>query len=511
MTSAAGRRPAAPAPNLSGVNERSDVVVRTLADVLAGRDRAPVWRSAATRRLAVVSGWAGFALIAFAALAALVVAGHARTSGSQPSVPHAPGLFGWLAVGLAVAAALPVAPRYGLLAWRIAFLGVLVTPLIPGQTDADGGYYAILAVTFAVAGVRYGPRYAWCMWVLSLIPVWLWTGPDWVYPAVNTGWLALLAAATHAVSYWRRDRRALAAQKALAEEQRERAERQRERNAVLEERARIAREMHDVVAHHMSMIAVQAETAPYRLAGSGSGSGEPGDTAAAGLPQPVAAEFAALSEAARAALTEMRRLLGVLRSDNARPASASIAPSASASASAATPAASLSDNSKKMGQEGTAGYAELAPQPRLNDIPGLVETARRAGAQVTLSLPEAADRPVPAAVGLAAYRIVQESLSNAARHAPGARISVTVEAAAGRVRVSVLNGPPSHATPPVSPNGTGHGLVGMRERAELLGGTLDAGPVPDGGFAVRATLLAGDTSGLAGERDGAPEASGDRA
>ena len=473
------------APNLCVVNERADVVVRTLADVLIRRDRTPAWRSSRTRRLAVASAWAGFAVLAIAPLTAVIVVGQEPTATPHPDLPQGWGAIGWLAVGLAVAAALPLAPRFGLLAWRIAFLGVLAGPLIPGQTHADAGYYAVLAVTFAVAGLRYGPRYTWCLWALSLIPVWLWTGPDWVYPAVNTGWLALLAAATHAVSYWRRDRQALTAQKALAEQeaaraeqqreraeqQRERAERQRERNAVLEERARIAREMHDVVAHHMSMIAVQAETAPYRLAGTGTGTDAiDAGAAGTGLPQPVAAEFAALSEAARDALTEMRRLLGVLRSDG-----------------------TSGDSSKKIKRPGEP-TAELAPQPRIEDIPGLVDTARRAGAQVTLSMPDAADRPVPAAVGLAAYRIVQESLSNAARHAPGARISVTVAESAGTVRVTVVNGPPAHAGPAGAPNGTGHGLAGMRERAELLGGTLDAGPVRDGGFAVRATLLAGDIS-----------------
>jgi signal transduction histidine kinase len=294
------------------------------------------------------------------------------------------------------------------------------------------------------------------MWGLTLIPVWLWTGPDWVYPAVNTGWLALLAVAVHALSYWRRDRQALTAQTALtqqqaarAEQQRERAERQRERNAVLEERARIAREMHDVVAHHMSMIAVQAETAPYRVPD---------------LTEPAQKEFAAVSEAARDALTEMRRLLGVLRSDS-----------------------TTSDNSKKSDER--AGSAELAPQPRLEDVPELVETARRAGARVALDMPDSA-RLVPPGVGLAAYRIVQESLSNAARHAPGARISVLIETEPSFVRVSVTNDPPV-GTPPEA-DGTGHGLAGMQERAALLGGELSAGPESGGGFAVRALLPAGE-------------------
>lgn len=318
------------------------------------------------------------------------------------------------------------------MAWGIAFLAVLFTPLIPGQNRVTTGYYMALAVTFAVAGFRYGPRYAWGMWAAMCVPVWLWTFSNVVYPLVDTGLLALLAAVLHAVWYWRRDRRALTAQTALAE-------RQRERNAVLTERARIAREMHDVVAHHMSMIAVRAETAPYRVPE---------------LPEPARKEFAALSEAARESLTDMRRLLGVLRSD--------------------IPA----DASDECG-------GALAPQPGLDDVGELIETARRAGAEVALDMPEPAPG-VPGSVGLAAYRIVQESLSNAARHAPGARISVTIEEKPSSVRISVVNGPAAGLPPPG--RGAGHGLSGMRERAVLLGGELSAGPGPGGGFEVGAVL-----------------------
>ncbi len=402
-----------------------------LAHVLAGRDRVPTWRSAATRRTAALLGWLGFALLAASALAAVSI-------GRQHGQGVHAGLAGWLAVALAVSAALPLAPRRALLAWRIAFLGVLVTPLVPGQTRADAGYYAVLAVVYAVAGLRYGgPALCW-MAALTLIPVWLWTGPDWAYPARLTGGLVLLAAALQGVASWRRDRRALARQTRTAEFA-------RERSAVLEERARIARELHDVVAHHLSMIAVQAETARYRLAA------RPGATGTGTeLPEPVLAEFAALSGAAREALTEMRRLLGVLRAD----------------------------------------HADLVPQPRLDDLPDLVDAARRAGAAVTLTVPDNSNRrAVPPGVGLTAYRIVQESLSNAGRHAPGAAVSVVVEQEPRTVRLTIRNGPPAAGQPKA--DGTGHGLTGMRERVALLGGSLDAGPEADGGFAVRAVLPAG--------------------
>jgi signal transduction histidine kinase len=468
-------------------------VLTVLAEVLTGRDRVPEWRGDRTRRTAMLAGWA-VALLLVGPVVALTFAGRFGHAASLAS--WQPGGLGWLAVALVVAAALPLAPRFALLAWRVAFLGALISPLIPGQSRADGGIYAVLAITLAVAGLRYGPRHLWWMIGLSLIPVWLWTGPDWVYPAVNTAWLAVLGVVVQGAAYWRRDRRELltqtehatreremaarsrelaarsrelaARERERAEQERARAEQEGERNAVLEERARIAREMHDVVAHHMSMIAVQAETAPYRLAARGTET-----------PAPVAAEFTALSAAAREALTDMRRLLGVLRSDTTVPVPSTSIPS---------------DNSKKP-------EADLAPQPRLEDIPELVETARRAGAKVTLAMPSSPPGPVSSGAGLAAYRIVQESLSNAARHAPGAEVTVTVGQSDGSLRLTVANEPPAAPRPAGNGNGDGdgdgppgHGLTGMRERAALLGGTLEAGPGDDGGFTVRARLPMGSTT-----------------
>jgi signal transduction histidine kinase len=187
----------------------------------------------------------------------------------------------------------------------------------------------------------------------------------------------------------------------------------------------------------MSLIAVRAETAPYRLTG---------------LPEPAQAEFGSLSEEAREALADMRRLLGVLRHDQ--------------------PAA-------------------LAPQPRLADLPALVDAARQAGVPVELSAPAALDQ-VPSGVGVCAYRIVQESLSNASQHAPGAAVTVSVDRDSGAVLLRVANGPGGSANPSGNENGPGHGLTGMRERVALLGGSLSAGPAPDGGFVVSAVLPLGD-------------------
>jgi signal transduction histidine kinase len=221
-------------------------------------------------------------------------------------------------------------------------------------------------------------------------------------------------------------------QRRLREEQ-ERTELEQARRTVLEERTRIARELHDVVAHHMSLIAVRAETAPYRIAG--------------GVPDPVADEFAAIAATSREALTEMRRLLGVLRSETPPP---------------------------------------TQPQPGLSDLAELARAARDAGVDVRLEMP--GTLPVPPALGLTAYRIVQEALSNARRHAAGAPVTIRLAEADGRLTVDVVNGPGTPSTAPAHDHP--QGLIGMRERATMLGGSLSARPTDDGGFAVTAVLPA---------------------
>ncbi|MCT4352870.1 sensor histidine kinase [Streptomyces sp. Je 1-79] len=210
---------------------------------------------------------------------------------------------------------------------------------------------------------------------------------------------------------------------------------ERARATLLEERARIARELHDVVAHHMSVITVQADSAPYRIPE---------------LPEAAREEFTSIAASARESLAEMRRLLMVLRSE---------------------------------GAEG-----ERAPQPGLDRVQQLIEATVRTGVPAELSMAaELGD--VPQAVDLSAYRIVQEALANVVRHAPGARTRVSVRSEDGGLTVVVVNGPAPRPTSPLEGGtGTGHGLVGMRERVRLTGGTLDTGPLPDGGFRVAARL-----------------------
>ncbi|WP_448319745.1 sensor histidine kinase [Streptomyces sp. CO7] len=215
---------------------------------------------------------------------------------------------------------------------------------------------------------------------------------------------------------------------------------ERARRTLLEERARIARELHDVVAHHMSVITVQADSAPYRVQG---------------LPPEALEEFAGIAAGAREALHEMRRLLVVLRNED------------------------------------TGG--ERAPQPGLDRLQQLVEATVRAGVPAELSL-TADPGDMDQAVELSAYRIVQEALANVVRHAPGAPTKVSLTSDGTDLTALVVNGsPPQPVAAPLEQDGTGHGLIGMRERVRLTGGTLDVGPLPDGGFRVAARLpLRGD-------------------
>jgi signal transduction histidine kinase len=208
-----------------------------------------------------------------------------------------------------------------------------------------------------------------------------------------------------------------------------------------DERLELARELHDVVAHHISMIAVQAETA--RLA-------------TPGMPAAGAQRLSEIGDTARAGLTEMRRLLGVLRED----------------AQAAMP-----------GDQST----DRQPQPGLRQLNELLDGARDtsgAAARLIVSGPPAALDP---GVELAAFRIIQEALTNARRHAPGAAIDVELHFTDDALLLRVRDNGPG---PPAAPLAGGHGLAGMRERAAAAGGGLRTGPAPGGGFLIEATLPA---------------------
>jgi signal transduction histidine kinase len=217
-------------------------------------------------------------------------------------------------------------------------------------------------------------------------------------------------------------------------ERAERAEREREEQAeaaVASERARIARELHDIIAHSVSVMVVQAEAADEMLDRD--------------RPDRARAPVWRIQETGRAALTDMRRMLGILREPDSRPA--------------------------------------LMPQPGIANLELLITQVRESGLPVAL---EVVGQPAPLTPGidLSAYRIVQEALTNALKYAGPAHARVAVRYAAGALELEVSDdgaGPP-HGT------GGGQGLVGMRERVALFGGQLEAGPAPGGGYVVRARL-----------------------
>jgi signal transduction histidine kinase len=200
------------------------------------------------------------------------------------------------------------------------------------------------------------------------------------------------------------------------------------------ERARIARELHDVVAHHISMLAVQAETARLTTPG---------------MPAAGAERLSAIGDTAREALTEMRRLLGVLREDTG-PAT-----------------------------------ADLRPQPGVGQLIELLDESRDVSATTARLIFRGPLVPLDPGVELAAYRIVQEALTNARRHAPGAAVDVEVHYTADALHLRIRDNGPG---PDSADAAAGHGLLGMRERAAAVGGELRAGAASGTGFLVQARL-----------------------
>src|SRR6185437_3650193 len=251
MTPVAGRRAPRPRPTLVGVKQQVRTMARAagrgLLQVLAGPDPAPAWRSTSARNAAIAAAVLGGILLVAAALGGTLLI--ARSLGDHPSAQDFQRPTGLLVVLFALAACLPLTVRYPLLAWRISYLLVLLGPLLPGENGLDPGSVTILLITFVIAGLRRPRAVLWWMLALMLVPVWLWTGPDWVKPAEVSLLFLGTGVLTEGAAAWRRARQALADQTRLADAE-------RARRAVLEERAKIAREMHDVVAHHMSLIVV---------------------------------------------------------------------------------------------------------------------------------------------------------------------------------------------------------------------------------------------------------------
>jgi signal transduction histidine kinase len=333
-----------------------------------------------------------------------------------------------LAVFFNVLAVLPLlaATRFPVLAAAATTFCILV---LLGAPEAPLTATSIGVLLYLVGDVVVRRGLLWGAWFLApfLVHAMAPFDGDDAGPG-SVGPLLLVAAALLVAESARKRSEAVAeldaTQEAMAESLRE--------QTAMEERARIARELHDIVAHHLSVIAVQSETA--RLTSPK-------------LSADARGRFEAIAATARDALTETRRLLGVLRED-------------------------------------VEGEADRSPQPGLEQLADLVDTARDAGADIRLIL-QGKVVPLPAGIDLAAYRILQEALTNTRRHAPGANVDVEVTYGEEALALRVRDHGPGPAEGELLP---GHGLVGMRDRATMAGGTFSAGPADGGGFVVEVTL-----------------------
>ena len=347
----------------------------------------------------------------------------------------------WLKViwPLLVGAPLALRRRAPLLGWTIIWAGISLQALITGNSPEGLELMFVLAVGSYSVGAHSTLRRALAGLAVTAVGCLIYGQANHDIMSGNTGneWSAAFFA-TAILAAWlagvfvrgRREAVAQAARTAAAERHAERA--------VADERARMARELHDIVSHNLSVVVLQAAGA------QAAGGTDTGPT------------LEKIERSGRQALVEMRRLLGVLRQPD----------------------------------EPAAG-PELSPQPGVAELAALVEGVRAAGLPVALVI-DGDPGQLPAAVDISAYRIVQEALTNVLKHAGTARAEVSVRCGDDEVLIEVTDdgtGPQA-----VGLADGGHGLAGMRERVALFGGELVAGPRPGGGFAVRARLPLGEQS-----------------
>jgi signal transduction histidine kinase len=371
-----------------------------------------------------------------AALMVLAVAVAASVWGA--GAPHRAAVAVTAAASILVLLGRRVAPlTVGLLSFALLVAGMALSPMSTGLQFV-GMIAAFATVGSAVRGVRLAACAGAGLVVVGTGTLVISTGggwPDfWLSAFICEGALglgALVSRRGHRI-----DR--LAAEVALADA----LAAQRTSEALAEERARIARELHDVVSHGLSVVVVQTQAARGVLA-----------DAPSSVPAAVGRHLDAVESSARDALAEMRRMLGLLQLDGPTPA------------------------------------VPDPPSPGLDDLPALVDRARSAGLPVEAELPTT-EVELGAGLALAVYRIVQESLTNVLKHAPGAPTRLWVAVDRGRVTVDVVSGPAvtSHARPGEESGGVGHGLLGMRERAQMYGGRLTAEVGPGGTFRVHAQI-----------------------
>jgi len=408
---------------------------RVTATIVAGVTEPPAPRSPRLRRGRLDLVFAAdvlTAIICWAVSWGVLV--HENTQHHSPRNP-------WLLFLLAVLLCAPLVLRtaYPLAAWSASALAMFWASLVVQSFSISGVLYVPAAVVvyvlclYAVA-VRCRP---WVVTAAALVTVVAATSVE-AEPVTTAVIVAVLPVSIGVIVRIRRGNR-----KELAV-----AERRHEgERALLQERQRIARELHDVVAHHMSVIAIQAEAGPYKTANP---------------PPELTESFAEIRASALSGLSELRRVLGVLRSDQ----------------------------------------PDTAPQPGLEDLPGLLDSARAGGVTITTEV-AGTPRPVPDGVDLSAYRIVQEALSNAMRHAPGSTVQVRLFYGEAALILEIRNDCRGNGAAPADPAATGperwdglagggHGIIGMRERAAMLGGHLDARPVANDEFLVTAALPLGE-------------------
>ncbi|MEV3853863.1 histidine kinase [Streptomyces sp. NPDC050095] len=375
-------------------------------------------RTAARARAQRVASARDLPLLAATALSLAALA-EVTGQGRDPA-PELPGL---LALALGASAPLAFVRSQLLLTATALTAAALLAPLTYGQT-LYAGLPALAAALYLVG--RRGPGRTAVLFAVPFTAYALTDGSGPYGVVLLAGAAAALTAGGARRAKAEAARRSAAdwayADTALA-------------HAALGERARIARELHDIVAHHISTISVQAETARYTTPG---------------LSDQGAASFLAIGDTARLALTEMRRLLGVLRED---------VPEATA--------------------------VPRAPQPGLDQLLALVDEARTTAGGAVRLLVRGPVRALEPGLELTAYRIVQEALTNARRHAPGVAVDVELHYTEDELTLRIRDCGPGGGA---SEAAAGHGLLGMRERAAMAGGSLHAGPAPAGGFLVEASL-----------------------
>ena len=345
-----------------------------------------------------------------------------------------------LVISFLLCAPLALRTRFPLTAWASSAIAMLLASRLIPDSLTPGAYLPAGVIVYVLCLYAVAVRCrAWA--VASAVAI---TVAGAVYISPTTAVTAIFAAAAPVLTgVIVRSTRGSRERLEVAERRHEgeRAQLEDER-ALLEERQRIARELHDVVAHHMSVIAIQAEAAPYKTA-------DP--------PEELVESFAQIRASALSGLQELRRVLGVLRSSD----------------------------------------PDTAPQPGLDDLAALFESARKGGVTVTANV-TGHPRHISAGTDLSAYRIVQEALSNAMRHAPGSAVQVKLYYGETALVIEVRNSNCAAGTwagwaqdGDAGPDG-GHGIIGMRERATMLGGNLQAGPTGKGEFLVTAALPLGD-------------------